>query len=202
MIKPATIVLSVLCLQFALAGCSSEEESSSEPSPPAEPTFPTDYVCGKKLNDKNTSAGGKCLKTLESSTGDWFTSSPSTNFASEMGFTSWVESKHDVVHGPNFIFVKLSQAKSWCSTLNNIAFAGRTNWQVPDVVTLNDFDYELSSVTNEYGWPGARECYRSSTEIDNDGKNNTHYAIDIGHAGSCFFQGGNDPLYVTCHSNK
>ncbi|MFY2508757.1 hypothetical protein ACN3E9_10815 [Vibrio pectenicida] len=51
---------------------------------------------------------------------------------------------------------KNGQADRWCQKLNEIEFAGKANWHMPnsfELQNMNNFESALGSMYDRFGWP-------------------------------------------------
>ncbi|MCS0306577.1 hypothetical protein [Vibrio diabolicus] len=161
------------------------DESISPLEARSEVTFIADEsvlgVCGGKVNDKDMSnAQGNCLKVAEAN-GKWFTSSPSLNVASTLGYgynnsssnsgkTYAATYQETGTSGPaGGVFLQFrqdgiggTQHQRYCQHLADIGFAGRINWQRPSIYELADLVRLRGHMYSNFGWPTS-EKYWSGT---------------------------------------
>lgn len=143
-------------------------------------TVPTSIVCGHSygseystaVNDTDpANAAGACIKIAEDSSSNWFTSNPSYDVARAVNFEQLHHSYlEDGTFGPNggiFIRFKWFVNEDWCTHLNTINFADRSNWRMPTSTELSGLFTDLGNLWTGYGWP-TWYYYFTSTQSGKD----------------------------------
>lgn len=133
-----------------------------------------------------SNAAGACIKLIQDSSGNWFTSAPSADAAAYLGFQPLTSNHYESgVSGPTGFFMRFTwgEIDLWCQRLNTLGFAGRSDWTMPSQTQLSGLFSELGNLFTGYGWP-VYAYYFSSTSggagtfVDvslRDGSTNTPY---------------------------
>lgn len=170
-------------------------------------------LCGD-IDDKYTSPNGACLKIVKLPLKGYVASNPSLAALNKLGYTLQVGP--DIVGDKTYSGIAMEgiddevigfgtfnqlggdeageggEYDRWCQNLNDINFAGLSNWRRADIE-----DLQLTPFFNGiYGWPGSQRIWTSTPSGDNF----KSIFIDEGEQGNVQSTERYKPLYGYCFS--
>ncbi len=152
-----------------------------------------------------SSLAGPCIDVFDNTVGDGsgklFTSSPSVKYLDYIGGSDYSDiysapGSEDMSPAGDFYLFEWAQANSLCTTFNNIALSGRTNWRLATKDELASGLYGAhGNMFHARGWPASHFFWSSTKHSGSAYYDN----IDLTN-GEVHFSSSTTDIYASCVS--